>query len=490
MTIQFTTFWNGFADGDVVELSNSDEARHVTQGRAIYVTSRPIIGCIGDSIAGQDYPVPTPGSRFTWLQNSPTNWMNALCLGAFDYLPPDSWSNDVFKNAADGIVLTRELRSGMWGYGGKRLTDEIFPVFRDQLLPRLVYLLNGRKMFLVIQGFTNDIGQGYVYSRIWPAVLSLIDLCLGAGITPIIRTPLPHAGIDNATKAQTWFQIREALLNLAVTRPEIVVSHVSDVYRDFSAAFPQAKAGYTINNDNVHPNAPAAILIAKCDRDALRGRVVFAPPFSIADPRTVLCTLNPSMTGTAGTRGTGANGSAVVPTSWTLQTFADAGSINSTQPTAENNRLTSQVIMSGPTTASDRGGFSASLVGGFSYVAAAGDEYNGTQTLFQIMQDIDVITASNVRGLGPRLRTTGTTQVQMPTWTGDTTFQPNDSPAVRNAPGLLEGERIVMLSFPFVEQAGYSNTLSDIGGCGNIVLNSGGSLVTRVRQAGLYRLAN
>lgn len=471
-----------FAEG--VQVYTADRGVVVQRGGAWQVlasgteSSRLYLGSFGDSVTSQDYPS-SVASNTNLLGVSPMFWCNALTCAAFDYVGPDLTA--IVPSGGTQTTSTNFF-NGVMGYSGGLITQ--FCKFSiDQYLAKMVTLAGGRKFAVLLCGGLNDFANNDVAgydATVWADYLTIINKITAAGGLPIMKCGEITVNNNTLTKRRNVEAFRARVLSLAAARSDVVALDVRAAFEKYAPGVPYerlTRGSGSGTGDEIHPNAAGAVVIGLGFRDAMKGRVRFAPPWEWPDFSGTIITPSPIMDGTSGTRGTNANGAAEVATGWTLVSNGTNTTVNATQDVAigGGNAAFLDASATGTPTA-DSVGYNANaaptIVGGAVYRGFA---------------DIDVLQADYVNQMSWQIReTAGNFMVIGVTSTSDSNTM---TATIPNAPKLLVGSRIVTSSFPFIFSASPVGTLFQIGGTASFTSNASGRLRTVTRFGGLIRQA-
>lgn len=439
-------------------------------GGATPVSSpRPFLVSFGDSIASQDRPQAL--SNGAPLAISPMTWVNALTHCAFDLLGPTqtAYTPDGAQNVAGQI-----FENGVMGYSGGLITQFMASNIDRFLGYVAAQLPAGRTAYVMLGGGMNDFNNNDLVAHdatVYALYLPMVEKIIARGWVPILKCGEQSININTANKLRNRAAWRDRLLNLGVQR-SIPVMDVGTAFRKYAAGVSYERMTRGATGDEVHPNSMGALIYGFAGRDALRGRVAFVPPYERADFTGTIASTGFDMAGTAGTKGTNANGAAVVPTGQTLNAFGAANTVNSSKGNygAGPGVFLDCTASAAPT--ADRIGFDG-----------AGITPNTTD-VYRAYTDLDVIQANYVTQIGGFVRHTGAAIFGMPNIAGtDNRSMTADQP---NAWKLLEGERIVVSSFPFNFDPASSGAYFSAGG-GSGLTDVAGRLRTFTRFAGLVR---
>lgn len=439
---------------------------------------RLLLGSFGDSVSSQDYPS-NVAANSNILGVSPMFWCNALTSAAFDYVGPDLTA--IVPSGGTQTTSTNFF-NGVMGFSGGLIT-QFCKYTIDQYLAKMVALAGGRKFAVLLCGGLNDFANNDVAGHdatVWAEYLTIVDKITALGGLPIMKCGEITVNNNTLTKRRNVEAFRARVLSLAAARSDVVALDVRAAFEKYAPGVPYerlTRGSGTGTGDEIHPNATGAVVIGLGFRDALKGRVRFAPPWEWPDFAGTIATPDNMMTGTGGTRGTNCNGAAEVATGWTLVSNGASTAVNATQDVAigGGNAAFMDASASG-SPAADSVGYNANVAP----TIAGGGVYRG-------FCDIDVLQADYVNQLSWQIReTSGNFMVIGVISSADGNAM---TATVPNAAKLLQGARVVTSSFPFVFSASPVGTLFQVGGSASFTSNAAGRLRTVVRFGGLIRQA-
>ncbi len=418
-----------------------------------YTTARPYLCSFGDSINSQDVPTAGEGGH---VGNSPAFWANALTACAFDYM----LFNTTLSGTGGTQTSAQSFTNGMSGSSGGLMTDRCKYAI-DNFLTTILSNAGGRPFAVLLCGGINDIANndtaGYD-ATIWAEYKTIIDKVNAAGGLAICKVNEPSANHNTINKRRNRAALAERVRTYAAGRSDIAVADIELAWRKYGRGVTWERATTGSTGDEVHPNLVGAVIHGFAIRDSLVGFVRFEPPWARNDFANTLLGSVYRMDGTGGTEGTGADTAGEVPTGWTSNTYGTNSSMRCDQevgPEGYGCRIVN--VQTGAASAPDAFGLSHSS----NPAPTAG-------LTVRAFVDIDIIKADYVTQCKFRIRPTGSTfwgvgevnstnQRAMTAASGTT-------PASPSGPKLLEGQRVVLSSMPFVQPASPNGTMYDTGG--------------------------
>lgn len=465
---------------------------------------RPVLTAVGHSLIAQDTPaadgfysatagnVTLGGSTNTVVNALSHNYyFNALSLCAFDYLHCDIPAANI------NPALTTRLINGIYGASGQQLISAI-DASCDVLFELFVSLAGGSEVFCVFDPWINDINNNDVagyHQKIWRFWRRIQSKAIDIGIVPIALSPTPSTFANSQNKSKNWYQIRDLVLTEGQINPDIIAVNVSDIYRDTAQIngypFPIAYAsdaeavaltghasakmyslfcrqGDAATNQGLHPNARAQAMraIATYDAVAASNRVVFAPPTNVSHLSINNLSENSTFEATTGTAVTGgtnvAVGASTTSKGWQRHAFSANTEINVSDyadPDGSIDPLVSVYPTSGGA-ATDNCGLASTALASSRLVPGA--------SRLRFFEDVTIVKAKNLESLERKIRITGGNFAGIGGGTGGASapgdVPPDNQKGYRNAPGLMEGRRLVISSNPFYCDPTPSNVVRNIGG--------------------------
>lgn len=469
---------------------------------------RPILMHVANSFGAQDLNPDTAYSATSglvtlggstnlgWLMTAGMPWLNSILQCPFDYLFGVTAAAQIYPT-----LSTINLVNGVYGASGSQWVGAI-----EHALPRIAQIAiagaGGAKIVMMLTPFENDVNNndtaGY-HQTINRNFLRSIEMLVDMGITPLINTPAPSTFCNTLNKANNWYAVRDYWLNLAVSRPEILVANTSDLYVNKSQIngypFPIGYASdaeavalngsafnanlakvYSLFNrhadasagNGLHPNSRAQVMRAIEQARVLTNSGLVFPGLPLATGRlspvhlTENCDFEAS-SGTAVSGGTGvAGGASTAFFGYQRNAFGANTQINVTPWTDPLGRTIPDVDIDATSAAS------GSDNSGLTSTAQSSSLVNPGTSRAQYFEDVEILRANNVLNLSRRVRVTGSTFVPIANG-ASSTDQISDNPCdnqlgYRNAAGLLEGKRIVLHSYPFILDPTPQYTQQNIGG--------------------------
>lgn len=438
--------------------------------------SRLYLGSFGDSVTSQDYPS-NVSVNSNILAVSPLFWGNALTCAAFDYVGPDLTS---ITPSGGSQVTPVNFFNGVMGYSGGLIT-QFCKYTIDQYLSKMVSLAGGRRFAVLLCGGLNDFANNDVPgydATVWADYIVIVNKIVAAGGLPIMKCGEITVNNNTLTKRRNVEAFRNRVLTLAAGRSDVVALDVRAAFETYAQGVPYerlTRGSGTGTGDEIHPNSTGAVVIGLGFRDALKGRVRFAPPWERSDFTGTIATPDNTLIGTSGIRGTNCNGAAEVATGWTLVSNGANTTVNATQDTA---------IGGGNAAYTDASATGTPTVDSVGYNANAAPTIVGG-AVYRGFSDIDVIQADYVNHVSWQIReTAGNFMLIGFSSSSDSNVM---TATIPNAPKLLQGSRVVMSSFPFIFSASPVGTLFQIGGSTSFTANASGRLRTVTRFGGLIR---
>jgi hypothetical protein len=436
--------------------------------------SRPFLGSFGDSINSQDYPGGSTSPNAEHGGVSPMFWANALTACAFDYIGP--FASTITPTGGSQTTETNWI-NGVCGFSGGQIT-QFMKYAIDGYLSTMLAQAGGKKFAVLLSGGVNDLANNDVAGHdatMWAEYHTIVQKILAAGGIPIMKCGEATLNVNTLNKKRNADGFRDRVMTFAAGRSDVVALDARATYEKYGAGVPWERLTRGTAGDEIHPNVTGAVMLGLGYRDALKGRVRFAPPWERQDFGGTLVGSIYAMTGTDGTKGTGANGSSEVPSGWTLTSFGANTSAISNQESGPGGGYGSyiDVTASGAPVADSSGLASTSAPS-----VTAGPTYRA-------FADVDVVQANYVTSINFDLREAGST---FRTMGGAGTLDRRAMTASQpNGPKLLEGSRIVMSSMPFVFPASPTGTLHFVGGGASVLSDSTGRLRSFTRFAGLVQ---
>lgn len=438
-----------------------------------YTSQRPYLCSFGDSINSQDVPVDTTGAS---SGIAPTLWVNALSAGAFDYMMFDA----TLVGSGGTQATAQTFRNGMSGYSGGLVTQRGKYAI-DNFLAGIVANTGGRPFVVLLLGGINDLSNNDITgydATIWTDLKTIIEKVQAAGGLPLVKVNEPTRSIDTLTKRRNRAALADTIQTWAAGRTDVAVMDVEAAWRQYGLGVTWERATRGTVGDEVHPNLLGAILHGYAGRDALRDFVRFAPPWARSDFAGTVVGSVATMTGTAGTEGTGADAAGEVPTGWTSNTYGANTSLRCDQEVGPEGYGTRLVCAATGIPVGDTFGLSSS----------AAPSVTAGAPIYRAFVDMDVVKADFVSAATFSIRATGSTfydvgkagttdQRSMTAASGTTTMSPSGA-------RLLAGQRVVLSSQPFVFPASPTGTLHYVGG-GNALTDPSARWEAFVRFAGL-----
>lgn len=436
--------------------------------------ARLVLGSFGDSINSQDYPGGSTSPNAEHSGISPMFWANALTACAFDYIGP--FASIITPGGGTQTTDTNWI-NGVCGYSGGQIT-QFMKYAIDGYLSTMVAQAGGRKFAVLLSGGVNDLANNDIAGHdatMWSEYQTIVNKILAAGGIPIMKCGEATSNVNTLIKKRNADGFRDRVLTFAAGRSDVVALDARAAYEKYGAGVPWERLTRGTTGDEIHPNVTGAVMLGLGYRDALKGRVRFAPPWERQDFGGTLVGSISQMTGVNGTKGTGANGSSEVPSNWTLTSFGANTSVIANQESGPGGGYGSYLDV----TASGAPGADSS---GLASTSAPSVTVGPTYRAFV---DLDVVQASYVTSINFDLRETGSTFRTM--GGAATTDRRAMTSSFANGPKLLEGSRIVMSSMPFVFPSSPSGTLHFVGGGALTLSDASGRLRSFTRFAGLVQ---
>ena len=393
-------------------------------------TSRPVLLSMGDSVNAQDYPDLTTTSQLTpgWNGVSPMGWMNALCWGAFDYIGPVTTP---LASTYAGWTTAKDFTNGVWGFPGSTLAVHLGVV--DAFIAAAAPYVAGRKAFVMLSGAINNFAAGDTASSAWGVMQQIIAKITAQGWVPLVKCGDIAATHDTPAKVAEALRYRDLVLSQAQALGAVPV--------DILAARQTYARTNTLDRitrsaDKIHPNQAGAVIYGFAYRDALKGRVVFAPPWQMQGFVGTILQANPYLSGTAGSlNASGTQPTGTAPDNTDLQSSGTSCPLVGAQ--AARDAITGALIDctgSASNTSADIG------------LATLSNPTPTTTDVYRAWVDMDVIQADYVKNLSWRVRLDASTYSDIAApFSADMVAQTAD---YASAIKLLEGQRVVMSSFP------------------------------------------
>lgn len=352
------------------------------------------------------------------------------------------------------------FRNGMNGYSGGLVTDRMKYAI-DPYLATLVANAAGRPFVVLLAGGINDYSNndtaGYD-ATIWADLKTIIEKVQAAGGLPLVKVNEPTSSLTTLTKRRNRSALADTVQTWAAGRTDVAVMDIEAAWRKYGqgASWERCTRGST--GDEVHPNLLGAILHGYAGRDALQPFVRFDPPWARNDFADTIATSSTAMlSGTTGTESTGADAAGEVPTGWTSATFGTNTSLRCDQelgPEGYGSRLV--CVATGAPTADTFG------------LSLSAQPALAESTLLRGFVDLEIRKADYVNWTQFRVRTTGSTFVEVAK-VGSTDFRAMTAasgavPFVPSGAKLLEGQRVVLSSQPFLSPASPDSRIYEAGG--------------------------
>lgn len=236
---------------------------------------------------------------------SPHKWMNALLGMPFDYIK--SSVPAATMNPAGSY--TNALTNGFYGQSGNTsggINTGAAQTFADQLHA----LDGGRPVIVGIMAEVNDMTGGIAAATTWSNYQSMMSKFAAKGWKYLISKCVPSSSLDTATERDNVAAL-SALFDAASDSRLVRVLDWTVPYKDTSNTTGVTPlSGYT--TDGTHLNSKGALALGLKAAQQMDGAYPIWKP-SASD---VICSQNPTLSGSGGTLGSGASG--VVPTGFTL----------------------------------------------------------------------------------------------------------------------------------------------------------------------------
>ena len=437
-----------------------------------YTSARPYLCSFGDSINSQDAPADT-GPASTGI--SPAMWINALCAGAFDYMRFDT----TLSGSGGSQSGSQTFRNGMSGYSGGLVTDRMKYAI-DAFLTTILANSGGRPFVVLLAGGINDYGNndtaGYD-ATIWADLRTIIQKVQGAGGLPLVKVNEPTASLNTLLKRRNRAALADTVQTWAAGRTDVAVMDVEAAWRKYGQGVTWERATRGTTGDETHPNLLGAILHGFAGRDALQGFVRFDPPWSRSDFTNTILGTTALMSGTTGTESTNADTAGEVPTGWSSVSGGTNTSIRCDQEVGPEGYGSRMVCVATGAPVADTFG-----------LAHSSNPAPAQGTLLRAFVDVDIRKADFVQMAQFRVRTTGSTfgDIGAPGSTDmrSMTAASGTTPMSPSGAKLLEGQRIVMSSQPFLSPASPNCSMYEVGG-GSGLTDATARWESFVRFAGL-----
>lgn len=243
---------------------------------------------------------------------------NSLCSPDVSFFAANVADRNVTSRAVGhwlGAFSMQQIQiKAAYGIGGA--------VAKTILDTHLTELVATKPGFAVGILFENDVGQNTSLETIAVQVERFITTCQGAGIVPVLVSPLPSVHFTD--KTALWVGIAELCRRMCGQYGAPFVDGYL-LYGDVASAFPNPRAGFT--SDGIHPTTLGAMTIAEGVWSAIRPHVRVAQPmfgYQFGQPSNLVGNIR--MTGTNGNKFNGFTGS--VPSNYgvggTVTTLASA----------------------------------------------------------------------------------------------------------------------------------------------------------------------
>jgi hypothetical protein len=202
-----------------------------------------------------------------------------------------------------------------------------------------------RPAAIIAQPFSNDVFAGATAAELWPRFLALIQRASAAGVPFVGRITHNRTGSTSQDRA-ALVALRNLLRQATVTYPRFYTVDAWQVIIDGTSATGEPQSNVLF--DGTHESNLGAFLEGK--EWAKLFNVLFPPvPFPQADSvvanGVVNYVVNPALSGTGGTAGTGASGT--IPSNVTVSRFSGTGTIASSVVSRGNGRNAIRLTVSG-----------------------------------------------------------------------------------------------------------------------------------------------
>ena len=267
---------------------------------------RPYLVALGHSMIARselDISWPWVGSN----NEAPHKWANAFLGMPFDYLYCDI--DNLVMNPVGAYL--NDMINGFYGQSGN--TSSGIMAVQPTFIAQIGALAGSRPVVAALMCVENDLTGGIPAATVWSHYNSLLDAFYAMGWKTIISTSVPTNSYNTTTERDNVTAL-SALMNAALPDARIVrVLDWTSPYQNMAepSGYQQPLAGYTL--DGIHLAKKGAFTLG------LEAGVKMAGLYPSWRPAAtdVVCSINPTLSGTGGTLGSGASG--VVPTGFTLQ---------------------------------------------------------------------------------------------------------------------------------------------------------------------------
>ena len=398
-----------------------DSGRDILAGIS---TVRPFLGVVGHSMVKMSINI--PGWAYGEVEGvAAFRWLNAVLRKPFDY--PHCYASAATMGGPSA------MQNGVYGLSSYTAAS-IVPLVPEYITQMTPYV-GTRPLVVGLMMSANSIIAGSSGASIWGSHETVIGELDAEGWDVLLTEPVPSTQYGSSAK-KTIVSDLQTLMRGAADSNIVDCLPWTDAYLDTGDAngYPVPLSGYT--TDGLHINTSGAVAVAAASLATLAGRY---PPWEPLASH-VVCSWNPTLSGSSGTLGTQAYG--MVPDNYTLSAPGSGCNVTGTQT---GDGFIADWSYSGPAYA---GSNSHSLIG-----RSYGVNFTVGSTVHEVIGDIEIMECENYNfqlvddlGGGTGLAPASTSQTGL-VWAG-----------------FLVGHRIVMHTEPFVAPTGMTKATASFTG--------------------------